>query len=133
MPGGRNSLTFAWVPQRAARFGHQRPAQSWAPGIASDVLDHFGPGFGTQSGVGPQFARAGDIRRTTREPTMSLIDTRIASLAGERPNLLSRVRKWVADWIVKICASDEDPADPTAQFTPHERADLPTHHPDLDK
>ena len=64
---------------------------------------------------------------------MSLINARIASFAAERPNLLSRARKWVADWIVEICASDEDPVDPTAQFTSCEWADLPTHHPDLDE
>jgi hypothetical protein len=45
---------------------------------------------------------------------------------------LSRVWKWVADWIVKTCAGDEAAIDPTAQFTSREWADLPTHHPDLD-
>lgn len=62
---------------------------------------------------------------------MSLIEVKIAPFAAERPSLLSRVRKWVADWIVELFASDEDHVDPTAQFTSREWADLPTYHPDL--
>ncbi|MER9580721.1 hypothetical protein [Mesorhizobium sp. M0276] len=64
---------------------------------------------------------------------MSLIDTRIALIEAERRNLLSRVRNWVANWIDRVCASNDAPIDPTAHFSLREWADLPTHHPASDE
>jgi hypothetical protein len=87
--------------------------------------------LGHKAWSGCSFARAGDIRRTHEELTMSLIDTRIALIEAER--LLSRVRNWVAKWIDRVCASNDAPIDPTAHFSLREWADLPTHHPASDE
>ena len=64
---------------------------------------------------------------------MNLIDTRVASIETERRNPLSRVRNWVANWIGRVCASNDAPIDPTAHFSLSEWADLPTHHPASDE
>ncbi|WP_423068508.1 hypothetical protein [Devosia sp. CN2-171] len=64
---------------------------------------------------------------------MKSIDTPTALFLTEQPSLLSRARRWLADWLAEICASDEAPADPTAQFTSRDWADLPTHHPEVDE
>jgi hypothetical protein len=64
---------------------------------------------------------------------MSLIDTRIAFVEAGRRNLLSRLRTRVANWIDRLCASTDAPADPTAHFSVREWADLPAHHPASDE
>ena len=64
---------------------------------------------------------------------MNLIDTRAALFIAKQPSLVSRVWRSVADWIVLVCASDEDPVDPTAQLSVREWADVPTHHPASDE
>lgn len=64
---------------------------------------------------------------------MNLIDTRTALFVAGLPSPLSQLWKRVAAWIVEICASDEDCVDPTSQFSLHDWADMPTHHPASDE
>lgn len=63
---------------------------------------------------------------------MTLIDTRAAIARSGDPKL-PRAIAWFCNWfaghIAQLLASDDEPADPTAAFSPREWADLPTHHP----
>ncbi len=57
---------------------------------------------------------------------MSQIGMRIAALAVEHVNPLSRVWDRVAGWIGEALSSNDGPEDATVHFEPSERADLPT-------
>ena len=67
---------------------------------------------------------------------MSLIETRPAIARQVEPKLpgaVARFCNWFAGVIAQVYARDEEPVDPTANFTAREWADLPTYHPASDE
>ncbi len=64
-----------------------------------------------------------------------MTDTAISSFAADRsapraPTLWQRVRQGLANWLAEVSAVPQ--ADPLAQFSTREWADLPVHHPASD-
>jgi hypothetical protein len=67
---------------------------------------------------------------------MRPIETRaVIALQDEQKlrGVVARLRPWFAGFIAQVFARDNAPADPTANFTTREWADLPTHHPASDE
>lgn len=64
---------------------------------------------------------------------MSLIHTQTGSFETAGPKPLSKLALAAIRWLVLALVRYEGPADETANFSSHEWADMPVHHPVSDE